>query len=156
MSITTSNFVGGIDAVLEIERQINLVLNNLFHILPESTSGAVAWGDDYKKTITVLNPHESFWIVECKPEGERVATVSFWFRYENGSYLEYLRWTKETKYLWMRTARRPKVVQICHSALDGLISGVCDWVPELHEELAYYSNLYVYASNLKKSSVYPW
>ena len=154
MSIPTSHFVGGIDATLEIERQINLVLNNLFHILPEHISGAVTWGDDNKKTIAVSNPSGSFWIVERNPEGpggQRVAVVSFWFRYEEDrDCLEFLRWTKETKYLWMRSARRPKVVQICHSALDGLISGVCDWVPELHEELSHYSNLHVYAPSLKK------
>ncbi|MEZ0209229.1 MAG: hypothetical protein ACAH17_03590 [Candidatus Paceibacterota bacterium] len=158
MSIS-SEYFGGLDASREIERQISLTINNLAHELSSILmSHDVAKQLQGEEHVKFFDFDQSFWKIKFEKDTLRIESISFWYSYEKGREpLEYLTWTRETKgqpkvknYLWMRRGHRPKVLMICHSALELLLSGLVARFPEMKEYVDHLAQIRKYALALGK------
>jgi hypothetical protein len=153
MSISVNDFVGGLDATNELERQILLVLNNLFHILSSGPHQGELWkGCTY---VRLDLPNGDHWEVQQDRSKNEIKTVSFWYQFakeKHGPNLRYLRWTRKTNSIELYLGSRQEILLICHSALQGLIDCMHKRVSQLERLMLPYARLHAYAKQLKVPS----
>ncbi len=153
---TTHEYVGGLDASTEIERQISLTINNLAHRFPVAVmSNHIVWLPGGAGQLKFSRHDGSYWMIQFEKDTLRTESISFWPSEEGSQPLEWLTWTRETKgekkiknYLWMRIADRPKVLMICHAALDVLLAGLASRFPEMEQHISDLVEIRKYARTL--------